>query len=259
MIVPNYYHKFSCIADKCRHTCCAGWEIDVDPDSLERYKDIPDISSHIKDGSYILEAEERCPFLRDDGLCRMILTYGEEMLCNICKDHPRFRNYMGGEEYMGLGLCCEEACRLILNETERFELVPPRPLPFFIDTVQDDPSPVSELLDGIYPDDISCAERAVEYLKFERLDDKWTTLLENLKSSPVEPADSAAFMDKNDKKFRNLIIYFLYRHPGNIFLACDATRLIADICVSSGESIEEIARMYSSEIEYSDENLQYFE
>ena len=35
----------------------------------------------------------------------------------------------------------------------------------------------------------------------------------------------------------------------------DAARLIADICVSSGESLEEVARMYSSEIEYSDENL----
>ena len=28
--VPDYYKKFSCIADKCPDTCCAGWEIVVD-------------------------------------------------------------------------------------------------------------------------------------------------------------------------------------------------------------------------------------
>ena len=26
--VPSYYKDFKCIADKCRHSCCIGWEID---------------------------------------------------------------------------------------------------------------------------------------------------------------------------------------------------------------------------------------
>ena len=30
IIVPDYYKEFSCIADHCRHSCCIGWEIDID-------------------------------------------------------------------------------------------------------------------------------------------------------------------------------------------------------------------------------------
>lgn len=31
---------FHCIADRCRHNCCIGWEIDVDEDSLAAYDQI---------------------------------------------------------------------------------------------------------------------------------------------------------------------------------------------------------------------------
>ena len=31
--VPEYYEKFSCIASRCKDSCCAGWEIDIDEDS----------------------------------------------------------------------------------------------------------------------------------------------------------------------------------------------------------------------------------
>ena len=27
---PDYYPLFHCIADRCRHNCCIGWEIDID-------------------------------------------------------------------------------------------------------------------------------------------------------------------------------------------------------------------------------------
>ena len=33
---PDYYSQFKCIADQCRHTCCVGWEIEVDDEGLER-------------------------------------------------------------------------------------------------------------------------------------------------------------------------------------------------------------------------------
>ena len=52
-----------------------------------------------------------------------ILSCGENVLCNICKDHPRFRNFRSDRTEVGLGLACEEACRLILNYNEPFCLV----------------------------------------------------------------------------------------------------------------------------------------
>ena len=38
--VPSYYKNFRCIADKCPDNCCRGWEIDIDEDTLDYYKDL---------------------------------------------------------------------------------------------------------------------------------------------------------------------------------------------------------------------------
>ena len=38
--VPSYYKTFQCIADKCEHSCCIGWEIDIDEDSYDYYMGI---------------------------------------------------------------------------------------------------------------------------------------------------------------------------------------------------------------------------
>ena len=36
-ITPDYYNKFKCIANRCRHSCCIGWEIDIDDSTLQKY------------------------------------------------------------------------------------------------------------------------------------------------------------------------------------------------------------------------------
>ena len=36
--IPHYYREFSCAADRCTDTCCAGWEIMIDPASLKKYR-----------------------------------------------------------------------------------------------------------------------------------------------------------------------------------------------------------------------------
>ena len=38
LYVPEYYPEFRCSASRCDHTCCAGWEIDIDGESLARYE-----------------------------------------------------------------------------------------------------------------------------------------------------------------------------------------------------------------------------
>lgn len=259
LIVPDYYKDFKCIADKCIHSCCRGWEIDIDPGSMCRFKGYDDITRYIKDGSFVLDKDGNCPFLRSDGLCSMILKYGEDMLCDICTDHPRFRNYIDDDEYMGIGLCCEEACRLIIDREEPFALIPAVKLPDEITAVQESDSHISQYIEMLCPDDISSPERADEYMKLERLDEEWTIMLSELRRNAVSSSSRDEYITANDKRFENLMIYFLYRHPGNIFFACESVRLIAELCISSGKSLYEVARMYSSEIEYSDVNMEYFE
>ena len=69
-----------------------------------------------------LDAAGRCAMLRDDNLCELQRTLGEGALCNICRDHPRYRVFLPGRMEIGLGLCCEEAARLLLAQTEKVTL-----------------------------------------------------------------------------------------------------------------------------------------
>lgn len=128
---PDYYPEFHCIASKCRHTCCAGWEIDIDPDSLARYDRLPgDFGERVRAGiergdtpHFILTEGERCPLLTGDNLCALMLHEGEDALCQICQDHPRFRNFFSSRVEIGLGLVCEEAARLILSFPHPLRLI----------------------------------------------------------------------------------------------------------------------------------------
>ena len=36
---PSYYDAFRCAADACPSTCCEGWQIVIDAQSLKRYRD----------------------------------------------------------------------------------------------------------------------------------------------------------------------------------------------------------------------------
>jgi len=68
-IYPDYYKDFCCIADKCKHNCCIGWEIDIDKDTLSVYKDMKgDFGKRLNDNisladtpHFVLTDDERCP------------------------------------------------------------------------------------------------------------------------------------------------------------------------------------------------------
>ena len=118
--VPAFYDSFHCIAGKCTDTCCIGWEIDIDEKSAKRYEKIKGeygeiLRSGIEDGHFKLLPGDRCPFLRNDGLCDMICHLGESSLCDICREHPRFVEVYGDIMEKGIGLCCEEGVRLLLE------------------------------------------------------------------------------------------------------------------------------------------------
>lgn len=131
-LVPHYYKDFHCIADKCRESCCIGWEIDIDSHTLEKYRHTDGIMGDklkanitvSEDGSdcFRLAENERCPFLNEHNLCELIIYGGDDMLCDICRIHPRFYNeYTDICEY-GIGLCCEEAARIILTDERALSL-----------------------------------------------------------------------------------------------------------------------------------------
>lgn len=130
--VPSYFKEFHCIADKCPDTCCAGWEVNLDPASAEYYKTVGgDIGKKLRchlsideDGDDMFTlCGDRCSFLNDNNLCELILTLGEDSISKTCTLFPRFYDDFGSFREMGLGFGCPEAAEIMLNNNERFNLV----------------------------------------------------------------------------------------------------------------------------------------
>ena len=292
LIAPSYYDKFSCIADKCKHSCCVGWEIDIDPDTDAYYKIVGgELGKRLAENidrsgevpHFKLCVGERCPFLDCQGLCDIIKELGEDGLCQICADHPRYRNFYSDRTEIGLGLCCEAAAELILNNEEKVTLVTLEDdgeddttdiedeLFFnmrdkFFSIVQDREKSIkvriSCLLDAL---DLKMPERTQSewedmFLSLEMLDAEWGVRLNKLKVTPTEPRY------ENEIECEQLLVYFLYRHLADglydgtinerIKFAVLSLDMILRVAAVSGESTAEIARAYSSEIEYSEENLE---
>ena len=141
---PSYYKKFTCIADKCPDTCCAGWEIVVDPESLERYNNlrgayadkIRSLISVDSDGDRIFASNNnRCPFLLENGLCEMYCEMNHDALCRTCRQYPRHITYFGARLETGISLSCPEAARIIMEN--------PEPIKFETEEIQADIMPTA--------------------------------------------------------------------------------------------------------------------
>lgn len=251
---PDYYQDFKCIATSCKHTCCAGWEIDVDETSLERFLKVSSIAQHIKDGTILLGENERCPFLREDGLCTMILEHGEDFLCDICTEHPRFYNTFEDHIEGGLGLVCEEACRIILTKPEDFTIVPPMELPYDIQTVFDSARTLTERLSELKDTVMPSLTRASFINTLEVMDTAWTEAIDRIIADPPSLEEEQSIINKDSRKFSNFCAYLLYRYPDETGFAVESTYLLADLVIR-GTDILEAARMFSGEVEYSDINI----
>lgn len=128
LVKPDFYDAFHCIADRCSDTCCVGWEIDVDDFSQECYRHVggklgKKLQENIVDGHFQLLPGDRCPFLNSKNLCEIFTQLGEDSLCDICREHPRFVEVYGDVMERGLGLCCEEAVRLLFSNSLPLQFV----------------------------------------------------------------------------------------------------------------------------------------
>lgn len=115
---PDYYDRFKCVAGECEDTCCAGWQIVIDEESLEKYKKITkgkDKRIDWKDGVFKQDSERRCAFLNADNLCDMYIEWGEDSFCETCRKYPRhIEEFENVREYT-LSMSCPEAAKIILG------------------------------------------------------------------------------------------------------------------------------------------------
>lgn len=298
---PDYYPEFSCIAQACKHTCCAGWEIDIDREALAYYQTVGgELGKRLRENivtdeegnaQFRLSKEERCPFLNNKNLCELILQIGEDSLCQICTDHPRFRNFFSDRIEVGLGLCCEAAANLVLSQKRKMVLcdddgsenltqeeqsliaLRKRLLACMQNRTKKIPERWQDMLaaaDARLPN-LTPKQWSEIYRDLERLDESWGNRLDDL-----ECCEDFSLSLFDDEAFsiavEQLTCYLIYRHVAGAMLDGDISGRVA-FCVlgamiicaiferscccekASLAKLAEITRQYSSEIEYSEDNI----
>lgn len=277
VIKPEFYDDFKCIADKCSDCCCVGWEIVVDNETREKYKNIKGEfgekirASLVKDEDneicFELDENERCPFLNKNNLCDIIINCGEDALCSICSEHPRFYNEFSEVIECGLGLCCEEVCRLLLEND--------RPLVYIEEVLSEDESSMDFLLDDEeyfemynikvkmfeilrrdmnFNDKIIALKEIVEkeinerieldsdekilsaYEKTEPINKEWTEYFYSLKNNISDYLEKEKPFDKStngNKIYSKIISYIIFRHLSNSVYEDSDLKGYFNFCVSA--------------------------
>lgn len=124
---PTFYKNFKCIAGACPDSCCQGWEVDADIDSLEYYKTLnPSLEikqridrvlskDEFDNTIFALAPKKRCPFLNDENLCDMHIAIGGEHTPYTCRTFPRFIYDFGGTKEIGVSFSCPVASDMMYN------------------------------------------------------------------------------------------------------------------------------------------------
>ena len=290
LYAPKYYNDFKCIADKCTHSCCIGWEIDIDGHTYEKYSSLDSgYGKIIKDSvdtegvpHFRLRKNDLCPHLNEKGLCNIILEMGEDMLCEICREHPRFYNDVGGHKEVGIGMSCEEAARMILQSDCYDDIIEIGDIDFTAEncsfdarfhrnkvysilhdyslSYRDRLSKIGEQY-GVSLSVLSGEEWAETIDSLEYLDEKNKELFNNFSPNTDTPQGMEKYLER-------AFAYFVFRHcspsqneddfAAGLGLSLFCERLFASIISAQKtqdfETVVFLARTVSEEIEYSIEN-----
>ncbi len=290
LYAPRYYKDFRCIADKCRHSCCIGWEIDIDSVTLEKYKGLKEgygreIASTVELADtpcFKLLDNDRCPHLDDRGLCRIISNVGEEYLCDICREHPRFYNDTVQGKEVGIGLSCEEAARIILSSDSYAEMIVVGEEPDSAEPPEFDVIPYREELFSILSDrSLSHKDKIFRVYNTFCLS---YPLISNERA--IELISALEYLNEENKKLfkcydplatpqkyleaplERALAYFAYRHLPKAFDAEEARAYLGFalfsyhllvscsvyVGISGFDDFAELARRVSEELEYSEDN-----
>ena len=276
-IFPKFYKNFLCKADKCKHSCCKGWEIDIDEETAGKYLAMTgELGAVIRqnigknEDSYFfkLTEDERCPFLQKNGLCKIILNIGEENICEICTMHPRFFTMLDDVELCGVGLSCEKTCELLLGDE--------KDLVFYIEDTEEELS-FSEVLSVIglnLPNEMQEFSLAVNaeninkvleiMAKTEPIDENWSKELSIMQDMDNVELKAKEYLENSDKNILNKIYqYILYRQLERLvdidiealinYAQYSILFIILHTMISKelGESV----RRWSEQIEYDTDNV----
>ncbi len=296
-VKPYFFDSFKCKASDCTDSCCIGWEIDIDCDSLDKYNLVEgefgarlknNISTDGECSFFKLESDERCPFLNKDNLCDIYINLGKDSLCDICREHPRFYNEFAGRCEAGIGLCCEKVCEILFSDDaslefvyeddgfdddfDEFEASVVSVRQQIIDVVSDRTVPFFDRLKSL--GNIGSVEKIVDiFAQTEPINQEWSSYINDLQKS-VDNLSSVTPCFK-DSDYEKLFIYILYRHfikavydgeTENWLQFCVASLLFIyamDLYTLYNNGVYTTSdrinnvKLWSKQIEYSEDNIEY--
>lgn len=297
LVTPKFYKDFKCIAGECPDSCCQGWEVDADDDSMAYYNTISgEIKNRIdsvldKDefGNTIfrLTKNKRCPFLNNENLCDMHIAIGGEHTPYTCRTFPRFINNYGGTREMGISFSCPVASEMMWNLKEDFD---------FETTVINEMPELNDIDAGLYFEllkerkklySIACnkslsiakrlilmLEHAVDlqnelgFYKDGTEEISFKTVFTNpevINNEWVEKVNNSEFLPvvENTKNNENIIMYFLFRYFLEAVYDCDVLSkvkmAVAGVLVTSFFGNDDwTIHLWSKETEHSDVNMERY-
>ena len=175
--VPHYYKDFHCIASECKDNCCVGgWQINIDDETAEYYLKLKGPfgdrlrNSITKTDAYCFKLfNGKCPFLDERNLCEIYQELGEDKMGVVCTQFPRYSEYFGHIKETGIGLACEEAASIILNDSQKLSIDMLKCDEEFVD----DPEYDNQLAEGLF---------AIRRKIFELIEDDSCTLFSKMNS-----------------------------------------------------------------------------
>jgi len=137
MRYPSYIKDFKCIGGECEDTCCGGWEIHIDKNTFEQYKNVQNkrMNKFINENIFVRNNSNninvdygqiklkygKCPFLNENKYCTIQSELGEEYLSNVCATFPRVINKLDDYYEMSLNVSCFEAAKVSLLKEDGIE------------------------------------------------------------------------------------------------------------------------------------------
>lgn len=126
------YNEFKCIADKCKFTCCSGWDINIDNNTYGKWNKEKSKCTYILekirviDSEYIIvdkKTKDSCPFLDEKGLCNIVKENGDEYLSLTCQSFPRIENVFEEIRELTLSCSCPEVIDIIEKSKDEVKLI----------------------------------------------------------------------------------------------------------------------------------------
>lgn len=241
--------ELQCKAEKCKHNCCVGWEIDIDKETYQKYMNLPNSkikdkiknSIKIEDGiySFLLDKDYRCPFLNKDNLCEIRIELGEEYQCYICRTHPKY--FCNSKS--GYGLCCEAVAEQLLTNNESVSSA----ILFLCNSLKKN---------SLFYSECAFKKFSKKMSELEYIESQWFDHICDVRFVPIEQIN---FSSQIECAYLHLMEYLICRHNNFIYAQYiwQYLRFVSYSYYGSLMRIEdlmELCREYSSNIEYSDKN-----